>query len=54
MSMYMGALMAEVLEGKRDLKHWRDCDWRAIPGHFGKPWFPPFVGAYYQYRDFVA
>ena len=54
MSTYMGALMAEVLEGKADLNPWRDFEWRAIPGHFGKPWFLPFVGAYYRYRDFVA
>ena len=57
MSTYMGAFMAEVLDGKADLNYqnpWRDFEWPAIPGHFGKPWFLPFVGAYYRYRDLVG
>lgn len=45
MSTYMGAIMAEILDGRADLNPWRDFDWPAIPGHFGKPWFLPFVGA---------
>lgn len=54
MATYMGAIMAEVLDGKADLNPWRDFDWPAIPGHFGKPWFLPFVGAYYRYKDLVG
>jgi glycine/D-amino acid oxidase-like deaminating enzyme len=53
MSTYMGAIMAEVLDGRADLNPWRDFDWPAIPGHFGKPWFLPIVGAYYRYQDLV-
>ena len=53
MATYMGAIMAEVLDGKADLNPWRDFDWPAIPGHFGKPWFLPFVGAWYRYQDLV-
>jgi len=56
MSTYMGAIMASVLDGSVDLNRlnpWRDFDWPAIPGHFGKPWFLPFVGAYYRYQDLV-
>ena len=53
MSTYMGAVMAEVLDGRMDLNPWRDFDWPAIPGHFGKPWFLPFVGAYYRFKDLV-
>ena len=53
MSTYMGAIMVEVLDGKTHLNPWRDFDWPAIPGHFGKPWFLPIVGAYYRYQDFV-
>lgn len=53
MATYMGAIMAEVLDGRADLNPWRDFDWPAIPGHFGKPWFLPFVGAYYRYQDLV-
>ena len=53
MSTYMGAVMAEVLDGRADLNPWRDFEWPAIPGHFGKPWFLPFVGAYYRFQDLV-
>lgn len=53
MSTYMGTIMAEVLEGKSDLNPWRGFDWPAIPGHFGRPWFLPLIGAYYRYQDLV-
>ncbi len=53
MSTYMGAVMAEVLDGRADLNPWRDFDWPAIPGHFGKPWFLPLVGAYYRFQDLI-
>jgi len=53
MATYMGAIMAEVLNGRADLNPWRDFDWPAIPGYFGRPWFLPFVGAYYRYQDLV-
>ena len=53
MSTYMGAIMVEVLDGKAHLNPWRDFDWPAIPGYFGKPWFLPIVGAYYRYQDYI-
>lgn len=53
MATYMGAVMAEVLDGKANLNPWRDFDWPAIPGYFGKPWFLPIVGAWYRYQDLV-
>ncbi|MEZ5498856.1 MAG: FAD-binding oxidoreductase [Steroidobacteraceae bacterium] len=53
MSTYMGAIMADVLDGKADLNPWRDFDWPPIPGYFGRPWFLPLVGAYYRYQDLV-
>lgn len=53
MATYMGAIMAEVLDGRADLNPWRDFSWPAIPGHFGKPWFLPLVGAYYRFQDLV-
>jgi len=53
MATYMGAIMAEVLDGKASLNPWRDSDWPAIPGYTGKPWFLPFVGAWYRYQDLV-
>ncbi|BEV13433.1 hypothetical protein HBDW_02210 [Herbaspirillum sp. DW155] len=32
-----------------------DChfDWPAIPGHFGRPWFLPVVGAWYRLKDWL-
>lgn len=53
MSTYMGAIMAEVLDGRSDLNPWRDFTWPAIPGHFGNPWFLPLVGAYYRFQDLL-
>jgi len=51
MSTYMGTVMADVMGGSPELNPWRDLDWPAIPGHFGPPWFLPFVGAFYQLKD---
>jgi glycine/D-amino acid oxidase-like deaminating enzyme len=51
MSVHMGQIMADVLEGKVESNPWRALDWPAIPGHFGKPWFLPLVGAYYKLQD---
>lgn len=53
MATYMGAIMAEVMDGRADLNPWKDFDWPAIPGHFGKPWFLPLVGAYYRFQDLI-
>lgn len=54
MSTYMGARMAEVMDGKAEANVWRGSPWPAIPGHFGPPWFLPLVGAYYRFKDFVG
>lgn len=51
MSTHMGQVMAEVMSGNSAANPWRDFDWPAIPGHTGKPWFLPLVGAYYQIKD---
>ncbi|MHA6962532.1 NAD(P)/FAD-dependent oxidoreductase [Zobellella denitrificans] len=53
MSVHMGQKMAEVMAGNVGANPWRDLDWPAIPGHFGKPWFLPFVGAYYRLQDLL-
>ena len=50
MSVHMGQIMADVMEGKTNSNPWQ-LDWPAIPGHFGKPWFLPMVGAYYRVLD---
>jgi glycine/D-amino acid oxidase-like deaminating enzyme len=51
MSVHMGHVMAEVMSGRSDSNPWRSLNWPAIPGHFGPPWFLPFVGAYYRMKD---
>ncbi|WP_233887206.1 NAD(P)/FAD-dependent oxidoreductase [Paraburkholderia flagellata] len=51
MSTHMGQVMAEVMSGNTAANPWRDFAWPAIPGHTGKPWFLPLVGAYYQIKD---
>jgi glycine/D-amino acid oxidase-like deaminating enzyme len=53
MSVHMGQVMADVMAGRPELNPWRGLDWPAIPGHFGKPWFLPFVGAYYRLQDWL-
>lgn len=53
MATYMGAVMAEVLDGRADLNPLDGAEWPAIPGYYGTPWFLPFVGAYYRYQDLI-
>ena len=52
MSVHMGQVMAEVMNGRTGANPW-GLDWPAIPGHFGKPWFLPVVGAYYRVLDIL-
>ena len=54
MSVHMGQRMAAVMAGDAEANPWRDRDWRAIPGHFGPPWFLPAVGFYYRLKDRLA
>jgi len=51
MATHMGQVMAAVMGGEPAANPWRDFDWPAIPGHTGKPWFLPLVGAYFQVKD---
>ena len=53
MSVYMGQQLAQMLGGREEANPWRDETWSAIPGYFGKPWFLPFVGAYYRLQDYL-
>lgn len=53
MSVHMGRMMARVMEGKPEANPWGDLDWPSVPGHFGKPWFLPLVGAYYKVQDMI-
>lgn len=51
MSTHMGQCMAAVMGGNPAANPFRDLAWPAVPGHFGPPWFMPFVGAYYRLQD---
>lgn len=51
MSVRMGHVLAEAVAGDDSNNPWRDLDWPAIPGHFGKPWFLPLAGAWYRLQD---
>lgn len=51
MSVHMGEVMADVMAGRPEANPWAGLLWPAIPGHFGPPWFLPFVGAYYRLVD---
>lgn len=53
MSVHMGQVMADVMAGRSERNPWRELEWPAVPGHFGKPWFLPFVGAYYRFQDWL-
>jgi glycine/D-amino acid oxidase-like deaminating enzyme len=54
MATYMGRQMAECMSGVPQANIWSDFKFRRIPGHFGPPWFLPFAGAYYQFKDRVS
>ncbi|ADZ91695.1 NAD(P)/FAD-dependent oxidoreductase [Marinomonas mediterranea] len=54
MSTHMGRIMANQIIGQKTTNPWRTLDWPAVPGHFGKPWFLPFVGAYYRFQDMIS
>ncbi len=54
MSVHMGQVMAEVMNGRPERNPWADLPWPAVPGHFGTPWFLPLVGAYYRAKDLLT
>jgi len=51
LSTHLGMIIADAVLGRADRNPMKDVDWPAVPGHFGKPWFLPFVGAYYRILD---
>jgi glycine/D-amino acid oxidase-like deaminating enzyme len=53
MSVHMGQVMADVMAGRPERNPWRELEWPAIPGHFGKAWFLPIIGAYYRLQDWL-
>ncbi|MBS0855118.1 MULTISPECIES: FAD-binding oxidoreductase [unclassified Tatumella] len=51
MSVLMGKVMADLISGASDNNPWQSHGWPAVPGYFGKPWFLPLTGLYYQTKD---
>jgi len=51
LSTHLGMIMADAMLGRPDRNPMKGVAWPAVPGHFGKPWFLPFVGAYYKMVD---
>ncbi|TDV57215.1 NAD(P)/FAD-dependent oxidoreductase [Actinophytocola oryzae] len=54
MATHMGKVMAQVLTGDVSANIWRDLPFRAVPGHFGTPWFLPAAGAFYRFLHAVS
>ena len=53
MAVHLGACMARVIGGDAAASPFADLTWPAIPGHLGKPWFLPAVGAWYRVQDWL-
>ena len=54
MATYLGGLVARRMAGEPIEHPLMDDRFPAIPLYRGKPWFLPFVGAYYKLRDWIA
>ncbi|NPU15420.1 FAD-binding oxidoreductase [Bradyrhizobium sp. 83002] len=53
LSTHLGMIMADAMLGRADKNPMKDAGWPVVPGHFGKPWFLPLVGAYYKTLDWI-
>ncbi|TWF59277.1 NAD(P)/FAD-dependent oxidoreductase [Neorhizobium alkalisoli] len=51
LSTHLGMTIADAILGRPDRNPVKGLEWPAVPGHFGKPWFLPFVGMYYKMLD---
>jgi glycine/D-amino acid oxidase-like deaminating enzyme len=51
MATYMGKQMALSMVGKPSRNLWEHLPYRAVPGHFGPPWFLPVIGGYAKVVD---
>ena len=51
MATHMGKQMALSMLGKPSRNLWEQLPYRAVPGHFGPPWFLPIIGAYAKVVD---
>ncbi|HYS66867.1 MAG TPA: FAD-binding oxidoreductase [Paraburkholderia sp.] len=53
MSTHMGRVMADVMYGSDEANPWRTLQWPPVPGHAGRAWMLPLIGAYYRMQDIL-
>ena len=53
MATYLGGLVARRIAGERFEHPFFDDHFPPIPLYHGRPWFLPFVGLYYRFRDWI-
>ena len=53
LSTHLGTIIADAMLGRPDKNPMKHAPWPVVPGHFGKPWFLQFVGAYYKTLDWI-
>lgn len=53
MASYLGDAVADVILGRPDRNPFRDLPFDPIPFYDGRPWFLPFVGAWYKLVDWA-
>ncbi len=51
MSVWMGAVMADLNAEKSNRNPWQRDAWPTLPCYHGKPWFLPLAGLYYKAKD---
>ena len=50
---HLGEILAEHILGAGQGHAFDHLPFAAVPGHFGRPWFLPFVGLYYKALDYL-
>ncbi|TQS70942.1 FAD-binding oxidoreductase [Rhodobacteraceae bacterium] len=54
MSTLMGQALADMAMGRTGSNPLDGLEWPKVPLHSGKPWFLPFVGAYFSLKDRIS
>jgi len=54
LSTLLGKVLAERVQGKQVKTPFDELTWPPIPGYWGTPWFLPFVGAYFGFKDKIS
>src|SRR5699024_1927377 len=54
MATHMGAVLAQLVDGRAAANPWSDLPFPPVPGHVGTPWFLPPAGAFFRLLDKVS